>query len=487
MSMSHFHSVFLKFCLFAGILFSFDLSADNTHKSTNLVRNPGFEADTFPVIQTWPRENTPGREVVRDWVTPTPATPDYYNSNKSVCDGFPVALARTGQGRAAIITGMTTQLPNVTNYKEYIQGELTKPLEAGKKYKVSFFIALDCSSPATSTGIGALFTTDAFRSSSKERLRRTPQVISYDHITYSDGWTLISGSFTAAGGEKYITIGSYSDTATIDLETLGEHAKTFLSSPHIRQNVYMYLDDVCVSPFESEECSCKKDKPGVKEEPGHYFLFVLDISNSMNESGKIKQLRKQIRRFADSLSADDRIGILTFADGTRMILPFSPPGDGDRIVSCMDNLEAKGGTNGDLALRKISSLIDSMHRPDHLHIIIATDGIFEVSKKVKTRIDSSLNRERASFCVLQMGDNKNSDLEEISQAAPNGAYHFADRKNLPEVFDSQIPEDEKPVPQEKEKGETVYYTATQYMESKDFIEIFLRANPDDEFGTIPRK
>lgn len=482
-----FRFTFLKIALIAGTFFCFDLSADNTQKSTNLVRNPGFESDTFPVIQTWPRENTPGRSVVRDWVTPTPATPDYYNSNKSVCDGFPVALAHSGQGRAAIICGMLMQLPGVTNYKEYIQGELTKPLEAGKKYKVSFYLALDCSSPVTSTAIGALFTSDAFRSQSKERLRRTPQVVSYQHITYNDGWTLISGSFTAAGGEKFITIGSFSDTATIDVKNNGDHARTFLSSPHIRQNVYMYLDDVCVSPFESDECACKKEKAKPTVEPGHYFLFVLDISNSMNESGKIKQLRKQIRRFADSLSADDRIGILTFADGTRMILPFSPPGDGDRIVSCMDNLEAKGGTNGDLALRKISSLIDSMHRPDHLHIIIATDGIFEVSKKVKTRIDSSLNRERASFCVLQMGENKNPDLQEIAEAAPNGAYHFADRKNLPEIFDKQIPEEEPSVPEEKEKGETVYYTNTKYMESKDFIELFLNANPGDEFGTVPRK
>lgn len=468
------------------LLFPIVLAA-NTHGDANLVRNPGFESDTTPVIKTWPRENTPGKSVVHDWVTPTPATPDYYNARQSVCDGFPVALARTGQGRAAIICGMTMQLPGVTNYKEYIQGELTKPLEAGKKYKVSFYLALDCSSPVTSTGIGALFTSDALRSSSKERLQRKPQVISYRHITYSDGWTQVTGTFTAAGGEKYITIGSFSDTAVIDISLMGEHPKTFLSSPHIRQNVYMYLDDVCVAPIESEECSCKKTPKKTEEDPGHYFLFVLDISNSMNESGKIRQLKKQIGRFSDSLSADDRVGIMTFADGTRMILPFTVPGNRERIEGCMDKIEAKGGTNGDLAIRKIAALIDSLHRKGHVHVILATDGIFEVSKKTKTRIDSALIRENASFCVLQMGDNKNADLSEIAEAAPQGSYHFADRKNIDNILDNQLPEEETPQPEEKGEVETVYYTSTEHMESKEFIDLFLRANPEDEFLSVPRK
>src|SRR5688572_3294778 len=84
----------------------------------NLVKNPGFESNPSPVISSWPKANEPGTEVMKTWVTPTPATPDYYNSNLSSCDGFPIALARTGEGRAALICGMQYQLPGVRNYKE---------------------------------------------------------------------------------------------------------------------------------------------------------------------------------------------------------------------------------------------------------------------------------------------------------------------------------------------------------------------------------
>jgi hypothetical protein len=62
----------------------------------NLVKNPGFESSTTPVISTWLKENPVGTKLVDGWITPTLATPDYYNSDQSLCDGFPVAIARSG-------------------------------------------------------------------------------------------------------------------------------------------------------------------------------------------------------------------------------------------------------------------------------------------------------------------------------------------------------------------------------------------------------
>lgn len=224
----------------------------------NLVRNGGFESNQSNVINTWLKENPVGTQLVDGWKTPTLATPDFYNSDQSTCDGFPVAAARTGTGRAALICGMQNQLPGVKNYKEYLQGELKSPLVAGQEYSVSFYVALDCSSPQASTGIGAYFSNERVTAQTKERLNYKPQVISYEHITYEDGWTLISGTFKAKGGEQYMTIGSYSDTAYIQLSMLGTRPMTYISSPHIGSHVYYYVDDVCVAPAEENPATAKK-------------------------------------------------------------------------------------------------------------------------------------------------------------------------------------------------------------------------------------
>jgi hypothetical protein len=123
---------------------------------------------------------------------------------------------------------MENQLPGVRNYKEYLQGELIQPLVAGKEYAVSFYVTLDCSSTQTSTGIGAYFSTERIQQNSKERLTVPPQVISHQKITWKDGWTLISGTFKAKGGEKYITLGSYSDTSIVRFTEPGSGPATFI-------------------------------------------------------------------------------------------------------------------------------------------------------------------------------------------------------------------------------------------------------------------
>lgn len=470
--------------LFLLFLFSVLFSAA---KAQNLVVNGGFESATSPAISTWPHENPPGTDVVNGWYTPTRATPDYYNSDRSVCDGFPIALARTGEGRAAVICGMRPQLPGVYNYKEYLQGSLTEPLQAGKKYNVRFFVTLDCSSQFTSTGLGAYFSTEPVRRDNKERINVKPQVISYQKITYADGWTEISGSFIANGGERYLMIGSYSDTSVIELSSLGQHPMTFFASPHIRQNVYMYVDDVCVSPAESDVCGCKKkEEPKIKSE-AHYFLFLLDVSNSMGESGKLKLLKKQMKRFADSLGTGNQVGIMTFSDHTQMLLPFTDAGNKENLSKTLDKMDASGSTNGELALRRLVKMLDSLKLPGHCHVILATDGIFEISKRQKTETDSCFVRNQATLCVLQFGDNKNADLEELSHSIPSSTYHFVSKKNIDAVIDEQLPEDAPPPPPVPHDHEVVYYTSVENLTGMEYVRLFLQSNPDDEFDKIPRK
>lgn len=447
----------------------------------NLVHNPGFESNTEPVISTWLKENPVGTKLVDGWLTPTLATPDYYNSDKSLCDGFPVAIARTGAGRGAIICGMQNQLPGVRNYKEYLQGDLKSPLIAGKEYAVSFYVTLDCSSPQTSTGIGAYFSSERIQVQSKEKLNVKPQIISYEKITYSDGWTLVSGTFTASGGEKYITIGSYSDTSVVQLASLGTQPATYISSPHIGLHVYFYVDDVCVSPVEEKSCDCVQTS-GQKSD-GEYYLFVLDASNSMNESGKLDLMKEQITRFADSIDPKNKIGIMIFNDVPSLLLPFTSASEGKLIEKKIDKIKAKGTTNGDLAIKRMYEYIDSINLPSQCHVIMATDGIFRVSLKTKTEADSALIRTKTSFCVLQFGIVKNTDLEDIALTVENGLYTFADEDNLNSILKQQMPVVEKAMIKER----IVYYSDISGEIDPMLLQIMVASNPGDQFMKIPRK
>ncbi|CAN5145839.1 hypothetical protein BH09BAC5_BH09BAC5_08340 [soil metagenome] len=439
---------FLSFYhLLFGLLFYVSISENLIGQ--NLVMNPSFEAYTYPVIRTWPGATEPGQSILPGWVTPTRGTADFYNSNLSVCDGYAIAKARTGEGRCAMILGLGIQNLGSSNYKEYVQGKFMTPLDSGKKYCVKFYVALDHASPYTTTGIGAYISNDAIRSQFKEPLPQTPQIISHQLITSENGWTEISGTYIAHGGEKYITIGSYSDTSVVSLAELGKTPEKEISSGHITRSAYFYIDDVSVAVDDGKICDCSIKN--ADDRPGDYFLFLLDISGSMNKSGKLDLMKHQIIHFTQNLNENNKIAVMAFSDNAKFLLPFMGPIDSVQIDSTINNLKPHGSTNGDYAMHRVTEIVDSMHLPQRVHVIIATDGIFNVTEKTKNYVDSLLNVNNTSFCVLQFGNVTNNDLEELTVRTPQGTYNYVNKRNIPKIMKEQLPE-------KMPDSSTVYYT-----------------------------
>jgi Mg-chelatase subunit ChlD len=447
--------IFISVLLFTAFHISVPLNAQN------LVLNPSMESYTYPVIRTWPSSVEPGSTVVSGWTTPTKGTADFYNSHLSVCDGYPIAKARTGEGRCAIILGLGSQHTGVHNYKEYIQGKFATPLEAGKKYCVKFFVTLDRASLYTSTGIGAYISPQAPFSQSKERLMREPQIISHRLITYEDGWTEISGTYIAKGGERFITIGSYSDTSVVSLASLGKSPLKSVSSTHITRSAYCYIDDVSVTEDDGKICDCTIPKK--EERPGDYFLFLLDISGSMEKSGNLDLMKRELVGFTQSLNENNRIAIMAFSDQAKLLLPFMSPVDSVQIDSTIMNLKSHGVTNGNYALTRVSEVVDSLHLTQRMHVIIATDGVFNVTEDTKNYVDSLLNLHNTSFCVMQFGNRTNLDLEELSVRTPRGEYNYVNKRSIPKFMEEKKPE-------KMPDANTVFYTKMDTAIGTKFLE-----------------
>lgn len=399
--------------------------------------NPSMESYTYPVIRTWPGATDPGSTVLPGWVTPTKGTADFYNSDLSVCDGYPIAKARTGEGRCALILGLGVQNVGAINYKEYIQGKFSTPLEAGKKYCVKFYVTLDRASPYTSTGIGAYISSNQVLSNYKEPLPYEPQIISHQLVTYEDGWTEISGTYIAKGGEKYITLGSFTDTSVVALSSLGKSPLKSISSGHIMRSAYFYFDDISVVPDDGKVCDCSVKK--TDQRPGDYYLFLLDISGSMDKSGKLELMKKQIVDFTQGLNENNRIAVMAFSDNAKLLLPFMGPVDSVQIDSTVNHLKSHGVTNGNLALTRVCDLVDSMHLPQRMHVIIATDGIFNITEDTKNYVDSLLNINNTSFCVMQFGNVTNPDLEELTLRTPGGKYNYVNKRTVPKYMHDELP------------------------------------------------
>ena len=218
----------------------------------NLVFNPSFEEHTDCPHKV---DAQGVLSIVDAWFQPTLGSADYFNVCGTKECGVPknklgVQHARTGLGYCGIYCSKT-------DYREYLQTELREPLQGGATYRLTFYVSLSEYSAGSVATIGGLLSTERVTDTVRSVLMRkttqqlaphvsqtvasyyTPQVQNpHDRVlTNTLGWTCITDTFVAQGGERYLTIGNFlpaSQSNVTDLENL----------TYLLPGAYYYIDDV---------------------------------------------------------------------------------------------------------------------------------------------------------------------------------------------------------------------------------------------------
>lgn len=274
-------------------------------KSQNLVPNSSFE-DTISCPTSISQFNK-----VQFWVNPTQASPDYFNA----CDpnpynanvpytAFGFQNARTGSGIAGFYTGGPCLSPS--GAREYIQIAFTNTLTAGKEYYTSFYVNLSDWARFATSKIGAYISASAPTRSDMLNINATPQIENTQgFVTDTLNWTLISGTYTAQGGEKYITIGNFYDEINTDTLNMGLGSSGF--SCH-----YYFIDDVSVIDVESLGISPEIEK-ALKVYPVPCST-LLNIETRLYGIGKLVDiLGKEIKTF--SVEGDQTVNVVDLLPG----------------------------------------------------------------------------------------------------------------------------------------------------------------------------
>jgi gliding motility-associated-like protein len=123
-------------------------------------------------------------------------------------------------------------------------------LVAGKKYCVQFYVSLADTCGYATDLIGAYFSNDSLLSNTLYNFNVTPQVQNQQGnvITDKQNWILISGSFIAQGGERFITIGNFANDANTDIDTIQ-------SVPPYFGDAFYYIDNVSVYCCDADSCT----------------------------------------------------------------------------------------------------------------------------------------------------------------------------------------------------------------------------------------
>ncbi len=238
-------------------------AAPQSARAQNLVPNGSFESNTgIPAAYGDIHKAAP-------WRSPSLSSPDYLHALATSPNG--VGVPANVFGNQFPVTGQAyggfyarTQPPQYALYREYIETPLSAPLVTGQTYDVSFYVSLADQSQIAVDRIGAYLSVGPVGVVNTDyTLPFTPQInhLVGSPVTDKTGWTIVSGSFVAAGGEDTLVIGNFASNAATTPVT-GQGGNNW--------GAYYYVDDVAVTPAAP---------PCIAPPPGMVAWYPLDEPN----------------------------------------------------------------------------------------------------------------------------------------------------------------------------------------------------------------
>lgn len=262
---------------------------------TNLVFDHSFEDTTFAACN--------GFGWGQYWV-PVAGSPDYFNI---VCgttfftgapqNGFGYEMPRNGNGYAGVVNFVKS--PPCTSSpeaREIFQGPLKEPLKAGKRYCIEYWVSVPDSIRYALNNMGAYVSDTSFNPFDSPNIsfqipfNRPLQLVNNganNPLTSKNGWTKISGSFIAEGGEKFILIGNFYTYALSDTLFIGGPVP---ADGNLCQGAfsYYYIDDVSVYCCEEDSCEIAPSNISIYPNPNKGdFVVSYELPDKKNADFEI--------------------------------------------------------------------------------------------------------------------------------------------------------------------------------------------------------
>ncbi len=167
------------------------------------------------------------------------------------------------------------------------------------------------------------------------------------------------------------------------------------------------------------------------EEPQANFVFLIDISGSMDYSDKLPVLKAGLIRMLEQMRSTDRVAIVTYASGEDLLLPSTPVSSKNKIVNAIKQLSARGSTAGAQAMKMAyEEATRNFIEGANNRIIMGTDGDFNVgvtsTEALKEMVENYASRGiYLTICGFGTGNLNDAMMESVSNSG-NGTYHYID-------------------------------------------------------------
>jgi Ca-activated chloride channel family protein len=164
--------------------------------------------------------------------------------------------------------------------------------------------------------------------------------------------------------------------------------------------------------------------------PGN-FVFLIDVSGSMDMPNRLPLLKAAFQSFVKNLRPIDTMSIVMYGGTVGVWLQPTSGAEKEMISKSIEELTAQGDTPGESAIRAAYKLAESSFiKGGNNRIILATDGDFNVGETSEKAMDELITKMRQTGVYLTclgvgMGNFKDSKLQTLAKKG-NGNYAYLD-------------------------------------------------------------
>ncbi|WP_371660085.1 von Willebrand factor type A domain-containing protein [Streptomyces sp. NBC_00280] len=176
------------------------------------------------------------------------------------------------------------------------------------------------------------------------------------------------------------------------------------------------------------------------------LTFVIDISGSMAEPGRLDLAKDSLGVMTDRLRDDDSVAIVTFSDEAETVLPMTRLDDHrDRVHDAIDELEPTDSTNLGAGVRTgYATAVEGLREGATNRVVLVSDALANTGD---TEADSILDRisdARREHGITLFGVGVGSDygdalMEQLADKGDGHTTYVSNETDAREVFCEQLP------------------------------------------------
>ncbi|MEU6676108.1 von Willebrand factor type A domain-containing protein [Streptomyces sp. NPDC046925] len=182
------------------------------------------------------------------------------------------------------------------------------------------------------------------------------------------------------------------------------------------------------------------------ERPPAALTFVIDVSGSMAEPGRLDLVKESLGIMTDKLRDDDSIALVTFSDSAEKILPMTRLGDHrGKVHSAVDAMEPTQSTNLEAGIRTgYDTAVGGRRDGATNRVVLLSDALANTGETSADGILERISDARKEHGITLLGVGVGSDygdalMERLADKGDGHTTYVSDSEEARKVFCEQLP------------------------------------------------